>query len=109
MSRFEAFEDLSDEWRWRLMDPSGHVVATSGESYGSHHEALRAARGVREASARSTLREQPGISLKAAIARLIETEERRRLESWSGPDRRRSRDRRGPAQARPRGMRSRSS
>jgi uncharacterized protein YegP (UPF0339 family) len=46
MSRFEVFKDIAGNWRWRLRGGNGQVVATSGESFASHYNAVRAARNV---------------------------------------------------------------
>lgn len=78
MSHFEAFEDLSEKWRWRLIGANGRVMATSGESFSSHTGALRAAAGVRRVAAASKIRSAPGRSWKATIRRLIQSEEARR-------------------------------
>jgi uncharacterized protein YegP (UPF0339 family) len=81
MNRFEAFEDLSDKWRWRLIAANGRVVATSGESFDSHADALGAATTVRGLASASGIEAEPGRSWKAAIGRLIRTEEERRVKA----------------------------
>lgn len=45
--RFQAFKDAAGRWRWRLVAGNGEKVATSGESFSSHSNAVRAARLVR--------------------------------------------------------------
>ena len=30
---FEIYRDAADEWRWRLRDQNGQVIANSGEGY----------------------------------------------------------------------------
>jgi uncharacterized protein YegP (UPF0339 family) len=46
MSRYEVFRDAAGMWRWRLRSGNGQIVMTSGESFASHYNALRAARNV---------------------------------------------------------------
>lgn len=46
MSRYEVFKDVAGKWRWRLRSGNGQIVTTSGESFASHYNALRAARTV---------------------------------------------------------------
>jgi len=45
-SRFEVYEDVAGEWRWRLVHWNGNIIADSGEGYASRFNAERAARGV---------------------------------------------------------------
>lgn len=45
--RFELFKDVAGYWRWRLKGGNGEIVATSGESFASHYNALRAAKNVK--------------------------------------------------------------
>ena len=97
MNRFEAFEDLSDKWRWRLIAANGRVVATSGESFDSHTDALRAAATVRNLASTSAVESEPGRSWKAAIGRLIQTEEERRVKASVAAVRRPARLRRSGA------------
>jgi uncharacterized protein YegP (UPF0339 family) len=47
MARFQTFQDKADKWRWRLVDGNNRKVATSGESFDSRSNALRAARNVK--------------------------------------------------------------
>lgn len=46
MSRYEVFRDVAGKWRWHLESGNGQIVTTSGESFASHYDALRAARNV---------------------------------------------------------------
>lgn len=46
MSKYEVFRDTAGMWRWRLRSGNGQIVTTSGESFASHYNALRAARNV---------------------------------------------------------------
>lgn len=47
MARFAAFQDRSGAWRWRLIDGNNRQIATSGESFDSRSNALRAAANVK--------------------------------------------------------------
>ena len=66
MRRFEAYEDENRRWRWRLWNDDGHIVATSGEAFGSQFEALLAADAVRSAAGDATLAGKPGLGIAAA-------------------------------------------
>ena len=46
MSGFEVFQDNAGNWRWHLRAGNGKIVTTSGESFASHYNAVRAARNV---------------------------------------------------------------
>lgn len=46
MLKFEVFRDRHGEFRWRLIDEYGQVVAVSGHRYPNPQVAVRAARGV---------------------------------------------------------------
>lgn len=39
----EVYRDSSGEWRWRVRGRNGRVTSSSGESFSSHSNALRAA------------------------------------------------------------------
>lgn len=39
---FETFLDEADQWRWRLKARNHQIVATSGESFDNHFNAVRA-------------------------------------------------------------------
>ena len=42
----QVFEDTAGRWRWHAVNPGNHkIIATSGESFDSEHNAIRAARG----------------------------------------------------------------
>jgi uncharacterized protein YegP (UPF0339 family) len=84
MNRFETFEDLEDKWRWRLIAANGHVVASSGESFASHTDAIHAAANVKRLAADARLSPNPGVGFKALLARLIRREELRREKSSAG-------------------------
>ena len=47
MSRFQVFKDAGGKWRWRLRAGNGKTIATSGESFASHYNAVRAALNVK--------------------------------------------------------------
>ena len=50
--KFRIYPDINGEWRWKLVAPNGKRIATSGEAFDSHSNAVRAARVVkREAGA----------------------------------------------------------
>jgi uncharacterized protein YegP (UPF0339 family) len=66
MRRFEAYEDENGRWRWRLWNDDRHIVATSGEAFGSQFEALLAGDAVRSAAAGATLAGKPGLGIAAA-------------------------------------------
>ena len=45
--RFEAYQDIGGNWRWRLRAKNGLIVADSAEGYAKKGNALRAATMVR--------------------------------------------------------------
>lgn len=47
-AEFEVFRDVSADWRWRLLDSDGGVVAESDEGYPSEKAAERSLEGFRE-------------------------------------------------------------
>ena len=47
MPRFEVFEDVAGQFRWRLIAGNGEIVATS-EAYTARWNASRSARRVKE-------------------------------------------------------------
>jgi uncharacterized protein YegP (UPF0339 family) len=74
MSQFDAYEDLVGKWRWRLLGPDGGTVATSGESFGSHWHALRAAENVRGVATAARISGTPAEGVKDALDEIIERE-----------------------------------
>jgi uncharacterized protein YegP (UPF0339 family) len=74
MSQFDAFEDLVGQWRWRLLGSDGRAVATSGESFGSHWHALRAAENVRGAASGARISGTPAKGADDALVALIDRE-----------------------------------
>jgi uncharacterized protein YegP (UPF0339 family) len=74
MPQFDAYEDLVGKWRWRLRGADGRTVATSGESYGSHWRALRAAEDVRGVAAGAKISSTPADGVEDALAALLERE-----------------------------------
>jgi uncharacterized protein YegP (UPF0339 family) len=79
MDRFEAFKDMEDRWRWRLMVGNDRVLVSSKETFDSQAEALRAAEVVKAGSAGAQVSETAGLGPKEFIAQLIRNEEARRL------------------------------
>lgn len=47
-ARFEVYQDVSDQWRWRLVAVNGRIIA-QGESHSRKRDAHRARRTVIEA------------------------------------------------------------
>jgi len=48
--KFEVYQDVADEWRWRLIAANGQIVATSGEGYSSVSAATAGTQVVRRIS-----------------------------------------------------------
>jgi uncharacterized protein YegP (UPF0339 family) len=46
-SRFELYEDRSEQWRWRLRHRNGNVIANGGEGYTRRHNAQNGIQAVR--------------------------------------------------------------
>lgn len=46
-ARVDVYEDEQGEWRWRLVDGNGRIVADSAEGYDSASNAERALDNVR--------------------------------------------------------------
>ncbi len=94
MKRFEAFEDMEDRWRWRLIAASGKIIASSGERFDTHADAVRAAARVSSEAAGAAVSREPGIGFKALLGRLIRREEDRRSRALASkrarPSRRRT-------------------
>ncbi len=67
MNRFEAFEDIQGKWRWRMVAANHKVIASSGESFDSQADALRAAEGVRVGSAHSHVSLTAGLGARGAL------------------------------------------
>jgi uncharacterized protein YegP (UPF0339 family) len=40
VGRFEAYQDTSDEWRWRLKASNGTIIADSAEGYKAERDCL---------------------------------------------------------------------
>lgn len=78
MTHFEAYEDLAGKWRWRMLADNHLVIASSGESFDSQRDAIRAAEMVRDNAPRSFVSVVPGLSIKTVLRRLIEREDARR-------------------------------
>jgi uncharacterized protein YegP (UPF0339 family) len=45
--KFEVYADSGGKYRWRLLDGNSVKIASSGESFDSHHNAKRAAENVK--------------------------------------------------------------
>lgn len=45
MEKFEVFEDVGGDWRWRLVAANGELTAAAGESFRDATDAERSARG----------------------------------------------------------------
>lgn len=78
MTHFEAYEDMAGKWRWRMIAENHLVVASSGETYDSQHDAIRAAKVLKENAGRSFVSVVPGVSVKTVLRRLIQREDARR-------------------------------
>jgi uncharacterized protein YegP (UPF0339 family) len=74
MPHFDAYEDLTSRWRWRLRAADDRTVATSGESFDSHWHALRAAEDVRGVASGARLSSSPASGVKDALDKIIERE-----------------------------------
>ena len=74
MSQFDAYEDLVGKWRWRLVAGSGKTIATSGESYGSHWHALRAAENVRAVAGGARISGEPADEVEDVLGAIIKRE-----------------------------------
>lgn len=46
MDKVQLYRDEAGEWRWRRQSENGQIVATSGEGYANHSDALNIARDV---------------------------------------------------------------
>ena len=74
MSHFDAYEDLTGRWRWRLRTADNRAVATSGESFDSHWHALRAAEVVRGVASSARISATPGDGVRDALNDIVERE-----------------------------------
>lgn len=62
MAKFEVFADFSKNWRWRLIADNGAKIVTSGESFASKSNAIRAARRVKQLAPNATVPPDPTTS-----------------------------------------------
>jgi uncharacterized protein YegP (UPF0339 family) len=53
--KFEIFPDAGGSYRWRLIAANGQAIATSGESFASKANAIRAAENVRDGAGSATV------------------------------------------------------
>jgi uncharacterized protein YegP (UPF0339 family) len=74
MPHFDAYEDLTGRWRWRLRAADNRTVATSGESFESHWHALRAAEDVRGVASGAHMSSTPGSGVRDALDEIVERE-----------------------------------
>lgn len=58
MWKFEIYSDVGGSYRWRLLAANGQIVASSGESFASKANAIRAAENVRDNAAEATVEEE---------------------------------------------------
>jgi uncharacterized protein YegP (UPF0339 family) len=93
MNRFEAFRDMHDKWRWRLIATGGQVIESSSVAFDSQVDALRAAEAVKAEAANAPISDIAGIGPKEVIAQLIRREEARRLKVATERNRPRARRR----------------
>jgi uncharacterized protein YegP (UPF0339 family) len=97
VNRFEAFRDMHDRWRWRLIGSAGRVIASSTEAFDSRVAAVRAAEAVKAEATEAPISDLPGIGPKEVIAGLIRREEARRLKVSAEKGRRADRSRQAGA------------
>jgi uncharacterized protein YegP (UPF0339 family) len=55
MAKFDMYQDRAKKWRWRLIAANGQKVASSGESFDSRSNAVRAARNVKRLAPGATI------------------------------------------------------
>lgn len=81
MWRYELFTDVAGYWRWHLRGANGQIVATSGESFASHYNALRAVLDVRASAGIAALPtdDLPPLSLRIGRGRRARRQRARRL------------------------------
>jgi uncharacterized protein YegP (UPF0339 family) len=53
--KFEIYADAGGHYRWRLVASNGKTVASSGESFDSKSNAIRAAENVKENAAKAEI------------------------------------------------------
>ena len=76
-ARFEPFEDTAGKWRWRLIDGNNRKVATSGESFASRSNALRAARNVKATAPIAPIPTDAEAGADEILRRLLQARRRR--------------------------------
>ena len=54
-AKFKLYQDVSDKWRWRLVDGNNVKIASSGESFDSKGNAKRAAQNVKDSAGGATI------------------------------------------------------
>ena len=55
--KFVIYADAGGSYRWRLVASNGRTVASSGESFDSKANAIRAAEGVKENAGKADIEE----------------------------------------------------
>lgn len=45
---FELYEDVGEQWRWRLTHDNGNIIADSGEGYATKQKAKQGIRSVKQ-------------------------------------------------------------
>ena len=53
--KFEIYADAGGSYRWRLVSSNGQTVASSGESFASKANAIRAAENVRDNAGKASI------------------------------------------------------
>ena len=53
--KIEVYRDAGGQYRWRLVSDNGQTVASSGESFASKANAIRAAENVRDHAGSATI------------------------------------------------------
>jgi uncharacterized protein YegP (UPF0339 family) len=53
--KFEIYADSSGQYRWRLVSSNGQTIGSSGESFASKANAIRAAENIRDNASKATV------------------------------------------------------
>lgn len=54
-AQYEVYEDEAGEWRWRLVEANGRIIAESGEGYVSKSNLERAIENLKDEADGSTI------------------------------------------------------
>ena len=57
-AKFEIYKDKSGEFRWRLIQTNGQVIANSGEGYKAKANAINGIHSVKENAPRATVEDK---------------------------------------------------